>query len=62
MRTPARPRLQTLGEGEWSPKAARPGLGGEEYAEHEGDGKRMNAISTTRKTKLTKTKLTTLIN
>ena len=26
----ARPRLQTLGEGEWSPKAARPGVGGGE--------------------------------
>ena len=25
----ARPRLQTLGEGEWSPKAARPGVGEE---------------------------------
>ena len=30
MRTPARPRLQTLGEGEWSPKAAQPGVRGEE--------------------------------
>ena len=30
MRTPARPCLQTLGEGEWSPKAARPGVRGEE--------------------------------
>ena len=42
MRTPARPRLQTLGEGEWSPKASRPGVGGGEYAE--GDGEQMNAI------------------
>ena len=25
MRTPARLPVQTLGEGEWSPKAARPG-------------------------------------
>ena len=43
MRTPARPRLQTLGEGEWSPKAARPGVGGDGA---EGDGEQMNAIST----------------
>ena len=26
-RPPVRPRVQTLGEGEWSPKASRPGLG-----------------------------------
>ena len=29
-RPPARPPVQTLGEGEWSPKAAQPGVGGGE--------------------------------
>ena len=29
-RPSARPRVQTLGEGKWSPKAARPGVGGGE--------------------------------
>ena len=28
----ARPRLQTLGEGEWNPKESRPGMGGGEWA------------------------------
>ena len=59
MRTPARPRLQTLGEGEWSPKAARPGVEGGEYAE--GDGEQMNVISTYPYLR-TLTELTTLIN
>ena len=42
-RPPARPPVQTLGEGEWSPKAARPGVGGENRLR---DGEQMNAIST----------------
>ena len=59
MRTPARPRLQTRGEGEESPKAARPGVGGGEQAE--GDGEQINAISTYPYLR-TSTELTTLIN
>ena len=44
-RAPIRSRVQTIGEREWSPKAARPGVVGEgEYTE--GDGEQTNAIST----------------